>query len=257
VNVPPLRDEVSFVRRRLATWRPRNPSSFPWRGTRNSWLGLVAEVLLQRTRASQVVPVYWKIALIASTPARMVRNARRVRGEMRSLGLHGRASDLVSIARTILAAGRLPKSAKELCALRGIGEYTAAAWLSMHRGERGVIVDANIFRWLARMTGRPWQRDPRGVRWVYEVAEKLTPQRAFREFNQAVLDFTMTICLPGAPRCQICPLLQECHFGGRAMRKSKPHVGSSVRATATPPKGNAQVLSKQRKHRQTIVRRRP
>jgi hypothetical protein len=50
------------------------------------------------------------------------------------------------------------------------------------------------------MTSLPLNRDPRHVKWIQELAERLTPQRAFCDFNYAVLDFTMTV--PRNPRCE-------------------------------------------------------
>ncbi|MBI2963589.1 MAG: hypothetical protein HYY35_07525 [Deltaproteobacteria bacterium] len=106
----------------------------------------------------------------------------------------------------------------ELQRLPGVGMYTAAAWLSLHRGRRAVIIDANVARWLSRVTGLPYNRDPRHVRWVKKLADELTPQRAFREYNYAVLDFTMSICVPRNPRCDVCPMLSECRYGQARLR---------------------------------------
>jgi A/G-specific adenine glycosylase len=83
----------------------------------------------------------------------------------------------------------------------------------MHRWHRAVIVDANVSRWLSRMTGNPYQRDPRHVRWINELADRLTPRRVFRDYNYAVLDFTLTVCTPRNPACQICPLRRDCSYG--------------------------------------------
>lgn len=110
---------------------------------------------------------------------------------------------------------------EELTKLTGVGAYTAAAWLSLHRGKRAVIIDANVCRWLSRMTGLPYNRDPRGLRWVQDLAERLTPRRAFRDFNYAVLDFTMTVCTPRNPACATCPLVSDCRHGLRVRMDSR------------------------------------
>jgi A/G-specific adenine glycosylase len=119
---------------------------------------------------------------------------------------------LVEIARTVIREG-LPRTMDELVRLPGVGTYTAAAWLSLHRGQRAVIVDANVARWLSRMTGMQYSRDPRHVRWVNELAAQLTPPRVFRDYNYAVLDFTMTVCQPRLPRCRVCPVRRACREG--------------------------------------------
>jgi len=48
-----------------------------------------------------------------------------------------------------------------------------------------------------------------------ELANSLTPPRAFQSYNYSVLDFTMTICSPRNPSCATCPLLAYCCFGQR------------------------------------------
>ena len=130
------------------------------------------------------------------------------------LGIHWRGPLLYELACAVEALGGEPPIAHE--ALRrfvGIGPYTAAAWLSLHCGQRAVIVDSNVARWLSRLTGRPYPADPRHVRWVNTLADRLTPRRVFRDYNYAVLDFTMTICVPRRPHCAGCPLRQVCVFG--------------------------------------------
>jgi A/G-specific adenine glycosylase len=176
---------------------------------------MVAELLLQRTRASQVEPVFNLFreryptaeALVQAGPAAATAMTQR-------LGLHLRGRMLYALALFLVEHGGLPP--EDLASLRrvpGVGIYTAAAWLSLHRGKRAVIVDSNVARWLARLTGRSYPRDPRHVRWIRELAEQLTPKRAFRDYNYAILDFTMQICTSRAPRCTECPLRMDCAYG--------------------------------------------
>jgi len=135
------------------------------------------------------------------------------------LGLHHRGPLLLNLAREVARQGGIPPDdMKALIAFVGIGMYTAAAWLSLHRRKRAPIVDANVARWLSRMTGLPYNRDPRHVRWVQNLAETLTPLRTFRDYNYAVLDFSIGICTPRAPKCINCPVRKDCHFYLRSTR---------------------------------------
>jgi len=216
MRATPSPAQVRLLRRRVLSWWRLQTFDYPWRVTSNPWLGLVAEVLLQRTRAAQVVPVYKRFAAKYPTPASFLKDSRS--GTVTAtLGLHVRADHLRAVADTIIRG--VPTDEKELRKIRGIGAYTSAAWLSFHLGQRAVIVDANIFRWLGRMTGRPYHRDPRGVRWVRRCADQLTPRRAFRAYNYAVLDFTMSVCTPRKPKCETCVLQSLCSFGKRSCRR--------------------------------------
>jgi len=217
---------VRRVRGRLLSWGRANLRDFPWRSETNPWLTLVAEVLLQRTRAAQVAPVFREVRERYPAAADLVRAGPDAAAAMTArLGIHWRGPLLYRLAETVHANGGVPpESPEELRAITGIGPYTAAAWLSLHRGRRAVIVDSNVARWLARMTGRPYHRDPRGVRWLQHLADGLTPVRAFRDYNLAVLDFTMEICTPRAPSCPVCPLRRDCVCGRARMDADTHHA---------------------------------
>lgn len=202
------------VRGRVLRWGRRNFVSYPWRQDRDPWLTLVAELLLQRTRATQVLPAYELFRSRYRNPRDLVRaGGRGVRILTNKVGLHARGETLLAVAR-LFAKQRVPDS-EELCSITGVGAYTAAAWMSLHRGQRAVIVDSNVFRWLGRMTSQPYHRDPRHTGWVNDLAGRLTPRRSFRDYNYAVLDFTMSICTPRAPNCPRCPLREMCAYGSR------------------------------------------
>jgi len=65
-----------------------------------------------------------------------------------------RGEALLDVAR-LFNARDVPVNEEELRSITGVGSYTSAAWLSLHRDQRAVMIDSNIFRWLARMTGQP------------------------------------------------------------------------------------------------------
>lgn len=224
-TVPLNRSVVARIRRQLLRWSKTNSAAFPWRDETDPWLSLAAEILLQRTRATQVEPVYRDFRAKYPTAASLVTAGPGAAREFTArLGLHWRGDLLYRAAQAVSDGGAPPESIDELRRIPGVGPYTAAAWLSLHRGKRAVIVDANVSRWLGRMTGLPYERDPRHVRWVNELADGLTPKRAFRTYNYAVLDFTMKVCTPRAPRCHECPLRRDCRYGSGVSNHGPAHV---------------------------------
>lgn len=219
-DAPLTEVEVRIVRRRLLRWGRSHFKQYPWRTETDPWLSLLAEFLLQRTRASQVEPVFRTIRQRHPTPQSLVAGGLLgVKGITGKLGLHWRGPLLLRVALAVAARGGAPpETMAELRALPGVGMYTAAAWLSLHRGKRAAIIDANVARWLSRMTGLPYNRDPRHVQWLKELADRVTPRRAFRDFNYAVLDFTMNVCTRRNPGCDRCPIRSECRYGLRRRR---------------------------------------
>lgn len=225
---------VKRIRRILGTWARLNSQRFPWRSRSAGWHGLVAEILLQRTRARQVLPVYLEFVRRFPTP-KSVASARlsEIRRVFSSLGLHWRAKLLHKLGLALSKSrGNVPDSLNELLALPGVGPYAASAWLSFHRGRRAAIVDSNTVRWLARVTGRAYGPETRRSRWVREAVEELTPSQRVREFNYGMLDFTMLVCRP-KPRCEVCPFAESiCRYAAaqrRAAMKGERLAGSSIR----------------------------
>lgn len=208
------------IRRRLLRWGRANYVPYAWRTEADPWLSLVAEFLLQRTRAAQVEPVFRGLRQHYPTAASLAAGGTRAVGALTDrLGLHWRGPLLIVVAKQVAqSGGQPPETLEGLRRLPGVGAYTAAAWLSLHRGRRMSIVDSNVSRLLSRVTGLPYNRDPRNVRWVNELAERLTPERCFRDYNYAVLDFTMTTCVMRKPKCAVCPLRQDCVWGRHSPR---------------------------------------
>lgn len=172
-------------------------------------------MLLQRTRAAQAEAVFLDLRAKFPRATDLVAAGPGVTREITSrTGLHWKGPLLYDAAeRVSQSGGAPPEDLEQLLALPGIGPYAAAAWLSLHRGRRAVIIDSNVARWLARLEGRPYDPETRRKRWVADLADSLTPIGPFRDYNYAVLDFTMRICVPGRPRCDECPIRSDCHFG--------------------------------------------
>ncbi len=177
-------------------------------------------MLVQRTRAAQAEAVFKDLRLRYPTAADLQSAGPTVAEAITSrTGLHWRGPLLYQTATLVAArGGDPPESLDELLSLPGVGPYAAAAWLSLHRGKRAVIIDNNVARWLARLEGQEYGAETRRKRWVAGLAEQLTPARAFRAYNYAVLDFTMQICVPGRPRCGECPIRRDCHFGNSLLQ---------------------------------------
>lgn len=214
--------QIQRVRHRLRRWGRQNYQSYPWRSDADGWLTFVAEVFLQRTQARQVEKVYREFRKLYPTPRCLLEaDTLELSNLIGALGLAFRIQLLQEIARVAVDRnGVLPETIDELKSLKGVGMYTAAAWLSLHRGKRAVLIDSNVARWLSRMTGNPYNRDPRHVSWIKELAEELTPPRAFRDYNYAVLDFTMQLCTPRKPSCEYCPIRAECVYGSSLPTKT-------------------------------------
>lgn len=213
---------VEEIRRRLLAWGTHHYREFPWRSGVDGYAGLIAEILLTRTRAENVVPVFAEFMRRFPDPGRLADSSlQEVEAVIRPLGLKWRAPLLHELGKRLVELGGIPSTLPELLGLPGVGPYVAAAFISLHCGDRGVLIDSNVVRWIARLLGRSHDAETRRRRWMLDAADRITPRENARAFNYALLDFTMTVCTPRKPSCPICPLNTGlCEYGSRSRRQN-------------------------------------
>ena len=203
--------DLDQIRSKVINWGRENYQHYPWRDIENPWLALLAEVLLQRTNATHVARYFEEICE-ALPDHNSILSASESKLEMvaEKFGLRRRIKTLVELAQFVDYLDYYPAQFDELVELYGIGHYTASAYLSLHMNTRAVLLDANIARWLSRIQGMPKPTDVRRCKELWKLAERLTPIKDFKEYNYAVLDFTMLICKPRKPACDICSISGYC-----------------------------------------------
>ena len=173
-------------------------------------------MLLHRTRARQVVPVYRKflerfpsIEAIASTPPSEVRNL------LYSLGLHWRSDFLYRTVMEIVRSygGHIPEKREELEALPGVSHYIASAVRCFAFGYPDVLLDTNTVRITGRLFGIPITDSSRRSKRFRELLQFLIDSDRPKQFNFALIDLGALICRPEHPLCHQCPVRIMCHHG--------------------------------------------
>lgn len=194
---------------------------FPWRATRDPWLVLVSEVMLQQTQAARVVEPYLRVAARFGSPAACAAaGPAEVVREWDGLGYNRRAVHLHRAATVIVErhGGRVPEDLEALLALPGVGPYTARAVLALAFGAPIGIVDTNVARVLARaVVGRPL-----GPRETQELADRLVPPDDAWRFNQALFDLGAGPCAARRPSCDGCPVARGCRWAREGHRPPDP-----------------------------------
>lgn len=203
-----MKSKDGFFLEMILTWGRANFADFPWRYTNNSWHALVAEIMLQRTNAPQVVPAFESFCLkYPSVEDFLLDENPNIFG---TLGLKWREPMLRQLAEKLVSSS-IPHQKKELLLLPGVGEYIASAYRSFHLGERDYIIDSNVVRLYGRYFGFDTHAETRRKKWFKSFANELTPNEYFRDYNYAILDFTRNICKP-VPLCGKCPLNSKCIY---------------------------------------------
>lgn len=197
----------------LIEWEKENYLDFPWRYAEYKLHALIAEVMLQKTRAEQVTPIY--ITLIGRYPTLddfLKEDPDKIRELLKPLGLYKRTEKILELVNVIYKKGcTIPDTKEELMKLPGVGLYTANAFLSFHLGVRAPIIDTNALRLWSRLFGFKPKKNTHRIKWFKALADKITPKCEFKVFNYAVLDYTRIICKL-KPLCKTCQLRNLCNY---------------------------------------------
>jgi len=193
----------------LLAWFDRNKRDLPWRRTKDPYSIWVSEVMLQQTQVSTVVP-YWIswMMIFPTVEALASADEQDVLSIWQGLGYYRRCRQLLQGARWVVENG-MPTTAREWARVPGIGKYTAGAIASIANQEASAVVDGNVERVYARLTGDNSEGKVfKEAAWSW--AEKHLFQKRPGDWNQALMELGATICKPVAPKCKECPLSDQC-----------------------------------------------
>ena len=196
----------------LLGWAAGAQRDLPWRKTRDPWLVLVSEVMLQQTQVDRVLPYFAAFAERWPTPQSCAEaDLAEMLAAWQGLGYPRRARNLWRAASAITERheGDVPCGLDELLALPGVGPYTARAVQTFAFGMDTGVVDTNVGRILARWAGRRLQPAE-----AQELADRLVPAGTGWAWNQAMMDLGAEVCTKRAPRCGDCPVTQWCAWAG-------------------------------------------
>ena len=203
-----------FFRESLLNWYRPEDRPLPWKGIQNPYHIWLSEIILQQTRVEQglayylrFVETYPSIQDLAAAPDDEVMKL------WEGLGYYSRARNLLAAARYVAQdlGGVFPTTYEDIRLLKGVGPYTAAAIASFAYNLPHAVVDGNVFRVLARFFGISTPQDStEGKKQFTQLAEALLDVTQAGLYNQAIMDFGATLCLPRNPHCKKCPLQTHC-----------------------------------------------
>ena len=208
-------DLVSF-RKTLIAWGQQHFRSFPWRLTEDAYRILIGEVLLHRTQAPQVVPVYERfIECYPDVPELASASKEELCDVLYSLGLRWRI-DLIQEMTTELIehfGGQVPRGKADLLSLPGVSEYIAGAMRCFAWNQPEPLIDTNTVRVIGRMFGLETKDSSRRSRRFRELIIALVDPDEPRAYNYALLDLADEICMKKRPpECGQCPVQEWCVY---------------------------------------------
>jgi A/G-specific adenine glycosylase len=198
----------------LARWFAGHRRDLPWRRRRDLYAIWVSEVMLQQTRVDTVLPYYRNflkrfptLKRLAAAPLQDVLKA------WEGLGYYSRARNLWRAAKLVAenCHGRIPVEYDRFRELPGVGDYIAAAVMSIGRGLVMPVVDGNVLRVVCRWQGIGMDiRLAATRRRVRSFLEDIIPASSPGMFNEALMELGALVCLPRNPLCRQCPLRPGC-----------------------------------------------
>ena len=206
--------ENNFNQRIVDWYALHGRKTLPWQMDKSLYKTWVSEVMLQQTQVATVIPYFNKfmrsypsIDYLANAPIDEVLH------HWTGLGYYARARNLHKAAQIIRDQfnSHFPENFDDVIALSGIGRSTAGAILSLTLGKNFAILDGNVKRVLTRhQTIEGWTGEKRVENRLWELAERLTPAKQTNIFNQAMMDMGAMICTRSKPKCNECPVSDDC-----------------------------------------------
>lgn len=210
----------------LIAWSLNHYHQLPWRKDRSLYTTLVSEIMLQQTTVGTVLNHYDKFLERFPTINDLARaSEEEVCVAWKGLGYYRRARSLRNLAIAIVEVydGIIPTKIDELMKLKGIGPYTANALVAIGADQKGLAVDANLERVLARFYG---YQELKGAKLQSQILKDFSEQKILKDIsklspravNESLMDLGRVICQARKASCSLCPLNAEC----LAFKSGKP-----------------------------------
>lgn len=207
-------DDKLFFRKNILTWHAGHQRPMPWKGERDPYKIWLSETILQQTRVEQGLPYYLKFVKAYPTVKQLAdAPLDEVLKNWEGLGYYSRARNMHAAAKFITQErnGIFPETYPGIRALKGVGDYTAAAIASFAFDLPHAVLDGNVYRVLSRYFGIETPIDSTaGKKQFSALAQSLLDPKAPGSYNQAIMDFGADHCTPRKPGCSNCPLKPRC-----------------------------------------------
>ena len=213
-------ERINSVPELLLQWGLPQLRNMPWRETQDPWHVLVSEVMLQQTHVPRVLPRFERFVALFPTPrACAAAPLADMLVEWQGMGYPRRCKNLQLAAQMMVDRfdGEVPRTLSELLELPGVGPYTARAVLTFAFDADVAVVDTNVSRVLARVSGTVLN-----ARKAQEMADAWLPVGFSRDWNQVIMDFGATVCTARKAHCEGCPVFAQCVWKGGVDNEMDP-----------------------------------
>ncbi|SMD35160.1 A/G-specific DNA-adenine glycosylase [Reichenbachiella faecimaris] len=233
LKVDQRHSKEDWFSRQLLEWYHIHKRDLPWRETKDPFKVWLSEIILQQTRVSQGLPYYVKFTEAFNTIEEFAHaDLDEILKLWQGLGYYSRARNMHKCAEMVVAdySGRFPDNFQELQKLKGVGKYTAAAIASICFDQAVPTIDGNVFRVMSRLFGISDDiAKASSFKVFFNSALRLISQKEPGNFNQAMMEFGATICVPKAPDCGECMFSSQCFAKRKDMIEVLPIKSKNIK----------------------------
>jgi A/G-specific adenine glycosylase len=209
--------DATAFRKALIAWGQEYFRPFPWRLTEDPYHILMAELMLHRTQAIQVVPIYEQFVRRYPNLQALAKASREKLHEiLYSLGLRWRVDLIHDMAAELMnnLDGSIPKSKEDLLSLPGISDYIASAVCCFAWNQPEPLIDTNTVRVVGRLFGLEIKDSSRRNSQFRKLITTLVDRKQPQAYNYSLLDLADQVCYKRKPPdCVHCPVQKWCVFG--------------------------------------------
>jgi A/G-specific adenine glycosylase len=209
-------NKVDYFRTTILKWYIQYGRKYPWRERGLSiYEYIIAEVLLQRTRADIVSGVYLPfIKNFEDWDAIVNSDLSEIEKYLKPLGLYRqKAHRLSKLAQEMkLLGGILPTRREEIEKMPFMGQYISNSVELIIFNRKKPLLDVNMSRVLERFFGKRKLADIRYDPYLQNLALRIVNIGKSKELSWGILDFAALICKAIRPLCIECQLKAKCTF---------------------------------------------
>ncbi len=207
-------DNYISIRNKILDWYNENKRDYPWRKSKNLYQILITEILLQKTIAINVSNMYNAFFTKYKGFADIFKaDISQLQSDIEILGLSNkRAKILKDLSAMVIKEynGEIPRDPEILKKINGIADYVSNAFLCFGLDKRTLFLDVNIKRLVSRAFESLNSKVKIDV--INANLDRLLPKTSCKHMYWAILDFGNKICSKKNPKCEFCPISENCLY---------------------------------------------
>jgi endonuclease-3 len=187
----------------------------------NTYRTLVGVILSARTRDEQVLKLLPKFFESYPDIVRLSNaDEAQIRLQINTIGMYKqKAKNLKKMAEKVVHnfQGQIPNTMENLVQLPGVGRKTASVMLVSCFQKPAIAVDTHVHR----VTNRLGWVKTKTPKTTEQALLKIIPIEQMKKVNRVFVKFGRSVCIPGKPRCYLCPILKYCPYKNKNLSKPK------------------------------------